>query len=320
MVEIKVSITVPVYNVKDYLPKCLDSLIAQTLRDIEIILVDDGSTDGSGSICDEYAQRDNRVRVIHKENGGLASARQVGLEHARGTYLIACDSDDWVEANMYERLYTQITQEDADMAICDFYYNYPDGHQTVAHNCPRDCAIDNILRDVLMRRITGSACNKLVKTDLYTRYHLYWEQGVDLGEDVFMFLKLLQHPIKVTTLPEPLYHYKRASGSNTLTNTLTMASFTQAEHIHAWKREHIDAARFGRELFCSVLDYAYIGIRAKDMTSEHYQAFVKQNIPYADFFKYKVLTPKSCLILASKLFGLPFAKRVNRLLYKYWYK
>ena len=80
MVEIKVSITVPVYNVKDYLPKCLDSLIAQTLRDIEIILVDDGSTDESGSICDEYAQRDNRVRVIHKENGGLASARQVGFD------------------------------------------------------------------------------------------------------------------------------------------------------------------------------------------------------------------------------------------------
>ena len=242
------------------------------------------------------------------------------MEHARGTYLIACDSDDWVEANMYERLYTQITQENADMAICDFYYNYPDGHQTVAHNCPRDCAIDNILRDVLMRRIAGSACNKLVKTDLYTRYHLYWENGIDLGEDVFMFLKLLQHPIKVTTLPEPLYHYRRGLGSNTLTNTLTMASFRQAGYIHAWKREHIDTARFGREMFCSVLDYAYIGIRAKDMTSEHYQAFVKHYIPYVDFFKYKVLTPKSCLIFASKLFGLSFAKRVNRLLYKYWYK
>ena len=100
----KVSIIVPVYNVASYLSKCLDSCINQTLYDIEIICVDDGSTDNSGELLDEYKAVDSRIQVIHKENGGLSSARNYGLDHANGDYIAFVDADDWIEENTFERL------------------------------------------------------------------------------------------------------------------------------------------------------------------------------------------------------------------------
>lgn len=135
MTNRKVSISVPVYNVEKYLRKCLDCLINQTLRDIEIILVDDGSTDLCPSICDEYVILDERVKVIHKQNGGLASARQAALDVATGDYFCACDADDWVEPDMYERLYQKALETDADIVMCDYWSEYSDGNM-VAHRYP----------------------------------------------------------------------------------------------------------------------------------------------------------------------------------------
>jgi glycosyltransferase involved in cell wall biosynthesis len=97
--------------------------VNQTLGNIEIILIDDGSPDGSGAICDEYSKRDTRIKVVHKENGGLSSARNVGLELSTGEYYIVCDSDDWVETTMYEELYNKAKQEDADIVLCDYLVN-----------------------------------------------------------------------------------------------------------------------------------------------------------------------------------------------------
>ena len=117
---ILVSIIVPVYNVEKYLERCLDSLINQTLKDIEIILVDDGSTDDSGNICDKYAKKDKRIKVIHKENGGLSDARNIGLSIANGRYLQFVDSDDFIHKQMIEILYNTIINNNADISICDF--------------------------------------------------------------------------------------------------------------------------------------------------------------------------------------------------------
>lgn len=316
----KVSICVPVYNTAHYLPQCFGSLLSQTLQEIEILLVDDGSTDESGQICGEYAQRDSRIRVFHKENGGLASVRQYALEHANGEYFISCDSDDWVELSMYEELYRKAKEEDADMVLCDFFYNYSDGRQLQANNIPTGCSQDALLRDVLMRRITGATWNKLVRTDIYRRYNLSWEKGVNLGEDVFMFFKLLQYPLRVSILPKPFYHYRRILGGNTYTNNLTFSSFKQAERIHIWKVAHINQAKYGREMFASTLDYAFIGIRANDMPVKYYDSFVTKYLPYREFFSYRLFTKKYFLILLSKLLGLSSSKFVFHLLYRFVYK
>lgn len=317
---LKVSICVPVYNTAKYLPQCLDSLLSQTLQEIEILLIDDGSTDESGRICDEYAQQDFRIRVFHKRNGGLASVRQYALEHANGMYFISCDSDDWVEPSMYEELYRKAKEEDADMVLCDFFYNYSDGRQVQANNIPTGCSQDALLRDVLTRRITGATWNKLVRTDIYRRYNLSWEKGVNLGEDVFMFFKLLQYPLRVSILPKPFYHYRRILGGNTYTNNLTFSSFKQAERIHIWKVAHINQAKYGREMFASTLDYAFIGIRANDMPVKYYDSFVTKYLPYREFFSYRLFTKKYFLILLSKLLGLSSSKFVFHLLYRFVYK
>lgn len=115
-----VSIIVPIYNVEQYLEKCIDSIINQTLKDIEIILVDDGSPDNCGQICDEYAKKDNRIKVIHKENGGLSSARNAGLKIATGEYIGFIDSDDYIELNMYEELYNIAKENNIDIVSCNY--------------------------------------------------------------------------------------------------------------------------------------------------------------------------------------------------------
>ena len=112
-----ISVIVPVYNVEQYLPKCIDSILAQTYENLEIILVEDGTKDSSGVICDEYAAKDARIRVIHKENGGLSSARNAGMEIARGEYFGFVDSDDWIEPEMYENLMALAQKYDADVFV-----------------------------------------------------------------------------------------------------------------------------------------------------------------------------------------------------------
>ena len=120
MTNPKISVIVPVYKAEHYLARCVDTLLAQTFDDFEVILVDDGSPDNSGAICDEYALKDKRVRVIHQPNAGVSMARQKGLDNARGEYVIHADPDDWVEPDMLKELYAKAKEEDADMVICDF--------------------------------------------------------------------------------------------------------------------------------------------------------------------------------------------------------
>ena len=112
-----ISIIIPIYNVEKYLPVCLDSILAQTYKNLEIILVDDGSPDGSGTICDEYASRDSRFVVVHQKNGGVSVARNTGLDHATGDYIGIVDPDDWIEPNMYEVMMNNIIKEDFDGAV-----------------------------------------------------------------------------------------------------------------------------------------------------------------------------------------------------------
>lgn len=113
-----ISIIVPVYNVEPYVSKCLESILRQTYQNIEIIIIDDGSTDGGSDICDAYAHKDKRIKVIHQSNEGVSGARNVGLRIAKGEFIGFVDSDDWIEADMYEYLLQNIQQQDADIAIC----------------------------------------------------------------------------------------------------------------------------------------------------------------------------------------------------------
>ena len=129
-----ISVIVPVYKVERYLCRCVDSIIAQTYTNLQIILVDDGSPDGSGAICDDYAAKDSRITVIHKKNGGLSDARNAGLVAACGSYIGFVDSDDYIAVDMYEKLYKAIVACNADMSVCNFRYVDENGNNIEERN------------------------------------------------------------------------------------------------------------------------------------------------------------------------------------------
>ena len=144
--ETIISVVVPVYNVEKYLERCVDSILSQTVKDLEIILVDDGSTDGSGAICDAYASRQERITVCHKENGGLTSAWKAGLALASGKYTGFVDSDDWIEPDMYERMLELAEREQADMTVCGLIFDFEDP------KIPKREESSNFRREVYNRR------------------------------------------------------------------------------------------------------------------------------------------------------------------------
>jgi glycosyltransferase involved in cell wall biosynthesis len=176
-----VSVIVPVYKAEAYLHKCVDSLLAQTMTDFEVLLIDDGSPDRSGAICDEYAAKDSRIRVFHKENGGVASARQVGIENVRGEYTIHADPDDWVEPTMLEELYAKAKEDDADMVICDYYEERVDSQKYIKQNLTDDLSSKTLLGLLLGQKLHGSLWNKLIKIDKIKEYKLFLPNFEKLG-------------------------------------------------------------------------------------------------------------------------------------------
>lgn len=215
----EISVIVPVYKAEKYLHKCVDSLLAQTFTDFELLLIDDGSPDRSGVICDEYAALDCRVRVFHKANGGVSSARQTGLDNARGEYVIHADPDDWVESDMLEALYRKAKAENADMVICDFFMN-TGTKQTYVDQKPSSFEPKRIIGD-LFRYLHGGCWNKLIRRDLFLAYDIRFPEKMDLCEDLYVCISLLMNPIRISYLPEAFYHYVQDANPNTLSRGKT---------------------------------------------------------------------------------------------------
>ncbi len=215
-----ITIIVPVYNIMEYLPRCVHSITAQTYTNLELILVDDGSTDGTGALCDELATEDERIRVFHKENGGSSSARNLGLTHAKGAYIGFIDSDDYVEPDMYERLLAgiqnyqvqvaQIGRDEIDMEgnllpnICE----PPEKDEVICHQ--------DFLKELLMHRGDCSFCTKLFARDLLEDKE--FPVGV-LNEDFHLLVKLLPKIGDIVSLPGQAYHVFCREGSNTRKQT-----------------------------------------------------------------------------------------------------
>lgn len=228
-----ISIIVPVYNTKEYLTRCVESLLAQTCSELEILLVDDGSTDGSGALCDALAQRDGRIRVLHKENGGSSTARNLGIAEARGEFLGFIDSDDYADQDMYERLLG---------AVCRYQVNAAQiGRDEIAPDKTRlpDICIppeepecippERFLEELLMHRGDCSFCTKLIRRQVLEEYVSentgeegtedapgsgeYFPVGV-LNEDFHLLIRLLDKLGPIASLPGHAYHVFYRLGSN----------------------------------------------------------------------------------------------------------
>lgn len=222
MVATKVSVIVPIYNVEKYLRKCIDSIINQTLKDIEIILVNDGSTDSCGNIIDEYAKLDERIIAIHKENGGQSSARNMGLDIAKGKYVGFIDSDDWIELDMYENMYQRIESTSSDVCVCgrNQYSN--------EYRFENSLNLDNEVfdfnhykkQDYIVNRLfykhTVSTCNKIYKLDLIKSNNIKFKNVTKVGsEDTLFNYSFILISNKICSINKSFYNNLERIGSTT---------------------------------------------------------------------------------------------------------
>ena len=213
-IMVKVSVIMPVYNSVSSVVKMLNSLKSQTLKEFEVLMIDDGSNDGTENILDNFAQMDQRFKAVHKQNGGVSAARQTGLDLAKGEYVIHADSDDWVDPNMLEELYINAKQNDADVVICDFFSN-TDRKQVLVKQEPLSLAPAELLNE-LFQQLHGSCWNKLARRVCYNKYKIRFPEGVNHCEDLLTWIQLFQHPdVKVSYLPKAFYHYYNNSDSIT---------------------------------------------------------------------------------------------------------
>lgn len=209
----KISIIVPVYNMEQFLGRCLDSILSQTFQDFEVLLVNDGSTDNSGQICREYARKDPRIVLIDKENGGLSSARNSGLDAAKAEYVGFVDSDDHIAPDMYQFLYQNLVKHDADISICSFYFKYEDGR--ICHAKPggvcRCMNNEEAIRTLLGRKhFENYVWDKLYKKVLFDGIRF---PENELYEDIAVTYRLLDSSKTVIYESEPKYYYVQRPGS-----------------------------------------------------------------------------------------------------------
>lgn len=209
MKDNKISVIVPIYNVEKYLRRCIDSIINQTYKNLEIILVNDGSPDNCGVICDEYSNKDERIKVIHKKNGGLSDARNAGLEIATGSYIGYVDSDDWIEPNMYEDLINVISYEDSDIASCMvnkiwdekdvINVKYEDELNIITLNT--EDALAELIKEKLL---TQTVWNKLYRREIIS--DIIFEYG-KFHEDEFWSYRIIANAKKISIINKGYYNY-----------------------------------------------------------------------------------------------------------------
>ncbi|MBQ9833306.1 MAG: glycosyltransferase family 2 protein, partial [Clostridia bacterium] len=212
----KISIIVPVYNVEKYLSRCIESILAQTFTDFELILVDDGSPDSCGKICDEYAEKDSRIKVVHKKNGGVSSARNAGLEAASGELVLFCDGDDYVAEQFCEYMQRAAAENAEAMVVCN-------GLKQAKENLEWRYMASEVADTYLTKQksfyqihkmlLSGSVCNKAFSLAKIRENGLTFNEKKPLGEDVAFAAEYCKLCEGITYIPTPLYRYVYNGGS-----------------------------------------------------------------------------------------------------------
>lgn len=270
-----ISIIIPIYNVEKYLPRCLDSVLDQYFFDWECILVDDGSIDLSGFICDEYASRDSRFRVIHKSNGGVSSARNEGLNNAKGEFVCFIDSDDWVGPKYLEHLYNAMIEDDSDLAIAGLV-KYDSEQTTRTFRYDNDVLEISRYADIFLKHslyTNGGPFSRLYKKEIIDK-SVKFDTMIHLGEDTVFLFNYICHTKKISFVSAVDYYYNFTPGS-------------LVSRINSYESEW----RGLKELY-KVLDYLrnnYIGEEAYGRCMMYYHFFMDRVVTaiYHDFPNHK---------------------------------
>lgn len=247
----KVSVIVPFYNVENYIEKCLETLVNQTLEDIEIILVNDGSKDRSIDIVNRFVkQYPEKIIYLEKENGGLSDARNYAIPYAKGEYIAFLDSDDYVEKTMYKDMYELAKKENSDMVECDFYWEYPD-------KVKKDVGVIYNGKKEMLEKIRVVAWNKLIRREILEKNKIIFPKGYRY-EDVEFTYKLIPYLEKVSFLKKPCIHYMQREGSiSNNQNERNKEIFDVLEHVIEYYKENNLYDKYKEELEYVYVRYAF---------------------------------------------------------------
>ena len=257
----RISIIVAVYNAEKTLRRCIDSLIGQTLQDLEILLIDDGSSDSSLSICEQYVQTDSRIHVWHKQNEGVSKTKQLGLDNAHGEYIIYLDSDDYVDKTIYQKLSDVAARDNADIVCCDILRLENGGTRIESHKIPsfeHEVFLDGMI-DVLF----GSICNRIIRRTLFEEYQVRFDPKVSYGEDKLVLVELLSKALSagrtliISYVPEALLYYDTTANPTSLMKLDDKA--IMVARIRLWEAmgKSLDLKRFGKTYYGLLVKYGF---------------------------------------------------------------
>lgn len=310
----KVSVCIPIYNVESFIERCARSLFDQTIDDIEYIFVNDCTPDGSVGVLqrvlEEYPHRKKQVKILHnKENRGSAVARQLGLDCCTGEYYTVCDSDDWVEPDMYERLYEKAYACDADIVLSGTYVNYPNGGQDEI-SIYKYTNQEQYILDIMYAKASPNTWNKLFRVDTIRTHDISFVAGIDLGEDVlFLYKLLLIGNLKIVSVNGSFYHYYRNGGS--YTHNITLKTLKNSEYILKWRQEHFRGGQYERANQLYAINVAVRSLRTVDITKEYFNQLAEK-ISITNIIKYRLISVKTLTFIAIKIFGFNFCKFMYR--------
>lgn len=257
MDEKKISVIIPVFNTQDYLEKCISSVLQQTYKNLEVICIDDGSTDASGKIVDDFAKDDKRIKAIHTKNQGESAARNVGIMEATGDYIAFLDCDDWIEPTMYEELSNLLEKTDADMAIGSWYCDVGEDSNAIMNKKRIEKNVfdrNHLLRYVYERdsyRAFAYMWDKLYKRELFldeVGEMLLFDEALPLGGDVLFLAKLVLNTKKAVYLDKAFYHYIQRQGSGCRTKDLNKRIYGLLAYemvIDLFEKQEIDEIILG---------------------------------------------------------------------------
>ncbi len=277
------SIIVPVYNCAQYLEECVESILAQKFADFECILVDDGSKDESGAMCDSYQQKDNRIRVIHKQNGGLVSARKAGIEEARGTFIGYVDADDFIYPEMYADMCEKAQNGDADVVICDIitYVNGEVIKPAKSYLWNGLYEKEQLIREIYPRMLYAgdyfefglhpSLCDKIIRKDILYSHQMKVDEQIKIGEDAVCSYFCLLDAEKVWVLQDAYYYYRMNENSMTHKKDVTRVEKTLLELEFFWKRIKEFHAEVLKEQFCYYTAYMLTNIIYDNLRLKEYK-------------------------------------------------
>jgi len=223
-----ITVIIPVYNTEKYLDRCINSIINQTLMDIEILCINDGSTDNSLKILSDYANKDNRIRIISQINKGLSAARNTGIKAANGVYILHVDSDDWIESDMCEIMYKETKEHNADIVTSHVYFDYPRKAVLKKEPYKKINDFNDFLMTFTVKRGINSVCNKLIKHDLYLKNNIEHYEDISLGEDSSALLRLIVFARVIATVNKAFYHYDIKTTSMTGSAKKNVMEYIQA--------------------------------------------------------------------------------------------